>query len=182
MERRLLEALNAERRARRAAILVSDLGGGPDRLLREGEPVEGALGEAANSAFASGKSGPVSVDGRELFLAVHLPEPRLVLIGAVHIAQALAPECRVVYVDNDPMVLAHARALLSGAPEGHTNGWTSLSGDDETTLRGWWDGLAAEGTVTLPLEKAPWGDSFGQLTDKFGLAWMFNIAGTPAEG
>lgn len=68
----------------------------------------------------------------------------------------------------------------TGAPEGHVNGWTSLSGDDEPLLRGWWDGLAAGGEVTLPLEQAPWGDFYGQLTDKFGLAWMFNIAGTPA--
>lgn len=62
------------------------------------------------------------------------------------------------------------------------NGSTSLSGDDEPTLRGWWEGLSAGGTVTLPLEQAPWGDYFGQLTDRFGIAWMFNIASTPAEG
>jgi hypothetical protein len=36
------------------------------------------------------------------------------------VAQALAPETRVVYADNDPMVLAHARALLRSAPEGAT--------------------------------------------------------------
>ncbi|HEY0933308.1 MAG TPA: SAM-dependent methyltransferase [Trebonia sp.] len=36
------------------------------------------------------------------------------------IAQAADPACRVVYVDNDPMVLAHSRALLSSAPEGGT--------------------------------------------------------------
>jgi len=35
-------------------------------------------------------------------------------------AQSIAPECRVVYVDNDPIVLAHARALLTGSPEGIT--------------------------------------------------------------
>jgi hypothetical protein len=33
------------------------------------------------------------------------------------VAQAIAPECRIVYVDNDPIVLAHARALLSSTPE-----------------------------------------------------------------
>ena len=59
------------------------------------------------------------------------------------------------------------------------NGTISLSGDDEGTLRGWWDGLAEGGTVDMPLEKAPWGDHFGQLTDRFGITWMFNIAGTP---
>jgi len=37
------------------------------------------------------------------------------------VAQAVAPESRVVYVDNDPLVLAHARALLVGAPEGVTD-------------------------------------------------------------
>ncbi len=49
----------------------------------------------------------------------------------------------------------------------------SLSGDDEPTLRGYWDGLlAAGGTAVLPLEKAPWGDSFGMCTDRFGVNWM----------
>lgn len=59
------------------------------------------------------------------------------------------------------------------------NGTVSLSGDDETTLKGWWDGLAEGGTVQMPLEKAPWGDHFGQLVDRFGITWMFNIAGQP---
>ncbi|MFC7493527.1 MULTISPECIES: VOC family protein [unclassified Nocardioides] len=58
------------------------------------------------------------------------------------------------------------------------NGRISLSGDDEATLRGWFDGLAAGGTVNVPLEKAPWGDSFGDLTDKYGVSWMVNIAGS----
>ena len=62
------------------------------------------------------------------------------------------------------------------------NGSVSLSGgsEDEAQLRGFWDGLAAGGTVTVPLEKAPWGDYFGQLTDKFGISWMVNIAGSGA--
>ncbi|UJW86251.1 VOC family protein [Devosia sp. SL43] len=56
----------------------------------------------------------------------------------------------------------------------------SLSGDDEATLRGYWNGLVAGGQVTVPLEKAPWGDTFGMLTDKFGIAWLVNISGTPS--
>lgn len=55
----------------------------------------------------------------------------------------------------------------------------SLSGDDEATLRGYWNGLVAGGQLTVPLEKAPWGDTFGMFTDKFGVAWLVNIAGQP---
>lgn len=56
----------------------------------------------------------------------------------------------------------------------------SLSGENaaESELRGYWDKLIAGGQVTVPLEKAPWGDTFGMLTDKFGINWMVNIAGT----
>lgn len=56
----------------------------------------------------------------------------------------------------------------------------SLSGDDAAKLRGYFDGLADGGTVYLPLEKQMWGDVFGQLTDKFGIGWMVNIAGDTA--
>jgi PhnB protein len=54
----------------------------------------------------------------------------------------------------------------------------SLSGDDEGELRGYWDKLAEGGTITMPLEKAPWGDSFGMLKDRFGTPWMVNISGS----
>ena len=55
----------------------------------------------------------------------------------------------------------------------------SLSGDEETPLRGYWEKLSASGTVTVPLEKAPWGDSFGMCTDAYGVTWLVNIAGSP---
>lgn len=72
--------------------------------------------------------------------------------------------------------------MASDAPEGmpapdESNISISLSGDDESTLRGFWDGLAADGQVSMPLEVAPWGDAFGMLTDKFGVDWMVNITG-----
>lgn len=52
----------------------------------------------------------------------------------------------------------------------------SLSGDDETELRGYWDRLAGDGgTVTVPLEASPWGDVFGMCTDRFGTAWLVNV-------
>lgn len=54
----------------------------------------------------------------------------------------------------------------------------SLSGEDEAELRGYWEKLSAGGTVTVPLEPAPWGDSFGMCVDQFGVTWLVNIAGT----
>jgi PhnB protein len=60
-----------------------------------------------------------------------------------------------------------------------SNGHISLSGDDEDILRGYWDKLSDGAAVTAPLEKAPWGDTFGMCTDKYGVPWSVNIAGTP---
>ncbi|XAS70398.1 VOC family protein [Micrococcaceae bacterium Sec5.1] len=59
----------------------------------------------------------------------------------------------------------------------------SLSGqsEDEGELRGYWDKLADGGTVTMPLESAPWGDTFGMCVDKFGIAWLVNIAGAQQQ-
>jgi PhnB protein len=57
-----------------------------------------------------------------------------------------------------------------------TNHSVSLSGDDEAELRGYWDKLSDSGTVTVPLEQAPWGDYFGMCVDKFGVNWLVNIS------
>ena len=53
----------------------------------------------------------------------------------------------------------------------------SLSGDDDGALRGYWEKLSDGGMVTVPLEKAPWGDTFGMCVDRFGISWMVNILG-----
>ncbi len=55
----------------------------------------------------------------------------------------------------------------------------SLSGEssDEEQLTTYWNKLSVGGTPSMPLGKAPWGDTFGMLTDKFGINWMVNIAG-----
>jgi hypothetical protein len=52
------------------------------------------------------------------------------------VAQSIAPESRIVYVDNDPIVLAHARALLTSTPEGATAYVAADARDSETILRG----------------------------------------------
>ena len=51
----------------------------------------------------------------------------------------------------------------------------ALGGDNTAQLSGWFDKLAAGGKVKMPLAKAPWGDTFGMLTDKFGIDWMVNV-------
>jgi PhnB protein len=51
----------------------------------------------------------------------------------------------------------------------------SLSGDNEAELRGYFDKLSTGGSITMPLEKAAWGDTFGMCTDRFGVAWLVNV-------
>ena len=95
MDASIVKELNAERRARRAAIVLTGLTDGSSRLIREGDRLTGELGEAVSKCFRTGNSATVEADGRSYFLNVHLPQPRLVLIGAVHISQALAPMARI---------------------------------------------------------------------------------------
>lgn len=87
----LLSELNAERAARRAAILVTDISDGAQRLVREEQVAADPLGAVLAKHLASGKSGLVEADGRTLFLTVQVPPVRLVVVGAVHISQAMAP-------------------------------------------------------------------------------------------
>ncbi len=51
-----------------------------------------------------------------------------------------------------------------------------LNGDDEQTLRRYWDGLAQGATINVALEPQMWGDVYGQLTDAFGTVWQVNIS------
>jgi hypothetical protein len=78
-----------------------------------------------------------------LDIGTGLPAPH----NTHEVAQAIAPETRVVYVDNDPMVLAHARALLIGAPEGATN-YIDADLNDPAAILG-----APELTSTLDLDQ-----------------------------
>ncbi len=99
MDAASLKTLNAERRARRAVILLTDLATGSSRVIREGDQVDGTLGEAVRKAFRTGRSGSVTIEGVPHFLTVTVPTPRLVVVGAVHISQALAPMARIAGFD-----------------------------------------------------------------------------------
>ncbi len=99
MDPRLLKELNVARQARKAAVLVTSLEDGRSRLVVEGEAIGGDLGAEVTARLRSGKSGSVEVDGRPHFLNVYLPPPRIVVIGAVHISQALYPMARIAGFD-----------------------------------------------------------------------------------
>jgi xanthine dehydrogenase accessory factor len=95
----LLRQLNAERAARRAAAVVTELPSGTQRLVREAELAGDPLAEPLSAQMRSGKSGPLEAGGKQYFVDVHLPAPRLVAIGAVHVSQALAPMARLAGYD-----------------------------------------------------------------------------------
>jgi xanthine dehydrogenase accessory factor len=91
MQLATLTELNAERAARRPAILITDVASGEQRLVKAKDIAADALRNELGSHLRMGKSGMVEIDGRKLFLNVYAPTARLVIIGAVHISQALAP-------------------------------------------------------------------------------------------
>lgn len=95
MDPHLLKKLNAARRDRQAVIMLTDLADGRNRLVMKGDPATGDLGSAIAKAFLTARSGVVEADGQRFFLNVHVPSPRMVIIGAVHISQALAPMARM---------------------------------------------------------------------------------------
>jgi PhnB protein len=69
-----------------------------------------------------------------------------------------------------------ASDMMPGSERTHGNDNTiSISGDDDAELRGYWDKLADGGNVTMPLEKQMWGDTFGMVTDRYGVDWMVDI-------
>ncbi len=95
----LLSALNAARRDRRAAVLVTEIPGGAQRLVTPDTLAADPLHEAIDAALRSGKSGLVEHDGVSSFLTVQVPPVRIVVIGAVHISQALAPMAKLAGFD-----------------------------------------------------------------------------------
>jgi xanthine dehydrogenase accessory factor len=95
----ILSRLNAERAARRAAVVVTDLATNEQRLVPAAAVEADPLAEPLAAALRQGKSGTVQHEGRALFLAVQVPPVRLVVIGAVHVSQALAPMARIAGLD-----------------------------------------------------------------------------------
>lgn len=87
----ILQALNAERTARRAVVLVTDVASGEQRLVKATGISKDALKEAIEKRLRTAKSGMEETPQGRFFLTVYVPSPRLVITGAVHISQTLAP-------------------------------------------------------------------------------------------
>lgn len=95
----LLSRLNAERAARRAAILVTELASGAQRLVPEAEAEQDPLGPELLERLRTGRSGTIEREEGAVFLNVHVPPVKLVVIGAVHVSQALAPMAKGIGLD-----------------------------------------------------------------------------------
>ena len=95
----ILKTLNEERTARRAAIVVTNQDNGAQRLVRGADLRSDPLKDVLEKHLRSGKSGIEETAEGKVFLTVHVPSPRIVITGAVHISQTLAPIGRLLGYD-----------------------------------------------------------------------------------
>jgi len=87
----ILKALNEERAARRSVIVVTNQDSGEQRLVKAVDVRNDPLKELLGKRLRSAKSGIEETPEGRVFLTVHVPSPKLVITGAVHISQTLAP-------------------------------------------------------------------------------------------
>lgn len=109
-----------------------------------------------------------SVLGGELTIAT---------LGEFHASEDPAEQDKVMHArletpDGLVLMAADTPAAMEYTPQAGVA--VSLSGDDEATLRGYWEKLSGGGTIIMPFEKAPWGDTFGMCVDRYGTSWMVN--------
>jgi xanthine dehydrogenase accessory factor len=94
-----LAILSAERAARRACALVTDVESGAQRLVLVKDVAADPLAELISERLRAGKSAMVQHEGREYFITAQVPPARILVIGAVHVSQALAPMARIAGFD-----------------------------------------------------------------------------------
>ncbi len=99
MKLEILRELNTERAARRPVIVITDTASGEQRLVKASDIAADPLRAELAKQLRMGKSGNVEAGGKKLFLNVYAPTAKLVIIGAVHISQALAPMARALDYD-----------------------------------------------------------------------------------
>ncbi|WP_293862690.1 XdhC family protein [uncultured Alsobacter sp.] len=99
MDLSLLSAMNAERTARRATVLVTNPSTGAQRLVKEADVGADPLADLLRDRLRTGRSGMAETPEGELFLTVQVPPVRILVTGAVHISQALAPMAKILGFD-----------------------------------------------------------------------------------
>ena len=99
MKLETLSEVNAERAARRPVIVITDVADGGQRIVKAADIPSDPLRAELFKQLRMGKSGMIEADGRKLFLNVYAPTAKLVIVGAVHISQALAPLARSLDYD-----------------------------------------------------------------------------------
>jgi xanthine dehydrogenase accessory factor len=87
----ILKTLNSERAARRAVVVVTDIASGQQRLVKANDIAKDPLKALLEKRIRMAKSGMEETPQGKVFLTVHVPSPQLVITGAVHISQTLAP-------------------------------------------------------------------------------------------
>lgn len=87
----ILKTLNSERAARRAVVVVTDVASGTQRLVKAADISKDPLKAVLDKRIRMAKSGMEETPQGKVFLTVHVPSPQLVITGAVHISQTLAP-------------------------------------------------------------------------------------------
>jgi xanthine dehydrogenase accessory factor len=95
----ILKGLNEERGARRAVFVVTDVASGEQRLVKAADIAADPLRAELEAHLRSGKSGMVETARGKFFITAYVPPPRLVITGAVHISQALAPMAALLGYD-----------------------------------------------------------------------------------
>lgn len=113
-----------------------------------------------------------SIFGGELTIQMNAEVPKEVMEQA---PEGERDPNRVMHAKLEGYVVLMASDSSKASPEAKKIE-LSLSGDDEAKLKGWFDKLSDGGKVTMPLQKQFWGDTFGMVTDKYGVAWMVNIS------
>ena len=113
----ILKDLNAERAARRAVVIVTNEATGAQRLVKAADAERDPLAAFIEKRIRLAKSGMEETPQGKVFFTVHVPPPRLVITGAVHISQALAPIAKLLGYDVTIVDPRTAFATIERFPE-----------------------------------------------------------------
>jgi PhnB protein len=114
---------------------------------------------AAMEFYSSASGGELTLQTFKEMQAAQSPEQEELIMHG----QLITPDGMTLMASDDPESEVESKNVS-----------IAVSGEDEWILRTYWDKLVDGATILAPFETAPWGDTFGMLTDKFGIRWMIN--------